>query len=235
MKKSILKFENFISNDYTNTYRTIIKTQHSRLVFLALSIDGDTCTIRECFYTDRNQGKSGMTRYASKPLKLKTFQFHMNLLLSVIETELDKKFYDVEFIQSDNAKLPLDQYLQLKSESAHKKYRFLIMVGNGDNFRELPMHLRTRLKNKLHRSIFVELSYYKNGQGVVEQCHYYDREYKRKNIKITPSLLTSCFFPYNCEGILNLLNHEICCDFTHMIVTTGIDIDSNKMPLCGAL
>ena len=37
------------------------------------------------------------------------------------------------------------------------------------------------------------------------------------------------------EGILNLLNHEICCDFTHMIVTEGIDIDSNKTPLCGAI
>lgn len=35
------------------------------------------------------------------------------------------------------------------------------------------------------------------------------------------------------EGILNLLNHEICCDFTHMIVTDGIDIHSNDMLLCG--
>lgn len=34
---------------------------------------------------------------------------------------------------------------------------------------------------------------------------------------------------------LNYLYHEICCDFTHMIVTDGIDIDSNDMPLCGAV
>ena len=41
---------------------------------------------------------------------------------------------------------------------------------------------------------------------------------------------------YNAEsGILNLINHEICCDFTHIIVTDGIDVDSNAAPLCGAI
>ena len=45
----------------------------------------------------------------------------------------------------------------------------------------------------------------------------------------------SCFFPYTQKGILNLPNHEICCDFTHIIVTGGIDIDSNTTPLCGAV
>lgn len=59
--------------------------------------------------------------------------------------------------------------------------------------------------------------------------------YNRKEIKVDPPMLTSCFFPYNQKEIINLLNHEICCDFPHMIVTDGIDIDSNRMPLCGAL
>lgn len=40
---------------------------------------------------------------------------------------------------------------------------------------------------------------------------------------------------YSVTGILDLLNNEICCDFTHMIVTEGIDIDSDTTPLCGAL
>ncbi len=48
-------------------------------------------------------------------------------------------------------------------------------------------------------------------------------------------MLTSCFFPYNQKEIINLLNYEICRDFNHMIVTDGIDIDSNRTPLCGAL
>lgn len=53
--------------------------------------------------------------------------------------------------------------------------------------------------------------------------------------KITPPMLTSCFFPYTQESILNLLNHEICCDFNHMIVTNGIDLDSSTAPLCGTI
>ena len=135
----------------------------------------------------------------------------------------------------DQADLPLDQYLKVKTEALQQKYHFLIMVGEGKNYNELPVHLRTRLKNRLHRSIFVELRYYKDGRGIVDQCYYYDRRYKRQDSKVTPPQLISCFFPYNQEGILNLLNHEICCNFTHMIVTEGIDIDSNKTPLCGAI
>ena len=49
------------------------------------------------------------------------------------------------------------------------------------------------------------------------------------------AMLISCFFPYTKDGILDLLNHEICCDFTHMLVTEGLDLDSNTAPLCGAI
>ena len=97
------------------------------------------------------------------------------------------------------------------------------------------MRLCTRLKNKMHRSVYVELAYYKDGNGVIEQCYYYDRTYKRKGLRVTPYLLTSCFFPYSHEGIINLLNHEICCDFTHMIVTDDIELASGSIPLCGAI
>lgn len=235
MKKSILKLEASRNNGYANAFRTIIKTQHGRLLFLSLEVNDSDCTITDCFYIDRNQGKDGAERYSSKPLKLQTFQCQADNLLSVIETELDKKFYGIEFSHTANADISLDQYLKSKSENALKKYRFLIMVGDGDIYNGLPMRLRTRLKNKLHRAIFVELAYYNNGNGVVKQCHYYDRKYKRQDIKVTPPLLTSCFFPYSHEGILNLLNHEICCDFSHMMVTDGIDLDSNTIPLCGAL
>lgn len=76
---------------------------------------------------------------------------------------------------------------------------------------------------------------YKNGNGVVQQCYYYDRRYRRQGRQVTPPQLISCFFPYSHQGILNLINHEICCDFTHMIVTDCIDLDSNTTPLCGAI
>ncbi len=235
MKRGILKLEEFTSNGLANRFRTIIKTQHGRVMFLSLEVNDSYCIITDCFYTDRNKGRVVSKRYSSKPLKLKTFQFSSDNLLSVIEAELDRKFYGVEFVRSDNADLSLNEYLQIKTDDSNNKYRFLIMVRDGYSYNGLPIRLRTRLKNNLHRSIFVELVYYKNGNGVVRQCHYYDRKYKRQCVKVTPSQLTSCFFLYNREGILNLLNHEICCDFTHIIVTDGIDFDSNTIPICGAL
>lgn len=235
MKRSILKFETCIVEGYTNTFRTIFKTRHGRVLFILVEIKGHDCKILDCFYIDRNQGKDGLDRYSSKPLKLQTFQCKEDDLLSVIEAELDKKFYGMEFVQTDQGEYSMDEYLQLKIESWHKKYSFLIMVGDGDKYNDLPVHLRTRLKNKLHRSIYIELEYYKDGNGVVQQCYYYDRTYRRQNVKVTPPQLISCFFPYSHQGILNLINHEICCDFTHMIVTDHIDLNSNTTPLCGAI
>lgn len=235
MKKSTLKLEEFMIIGLANTFRTIFKTQHGGILFLLLEVQDTNYTISDCFYIDRNQGRTGIERYRSKPLKLQTFCFPKDDLLLVIETELDKKFYGVEFTQDDHTSLPLEEYLRVKTDCANNKYRFLIMVGDGNSYNGLPVRLRTRLKNKLHRSIYVELAYYKDGNGVVKECHYYDRKYKRQDIQITPPMLTSCFFPYSKKDILNLLNHEICCDFTHMIVTDGIDLESNTMPLCGAL
>ena len=235
MKKSILTLESFTRSDHTNTYRTIIKTHHGRVMFLSIEVNGDDCTITDCFYTDRNQGRAGTARYSSKPLKLQTLQFPIDRLLSVIEVELDKKFYGMEFVEDDNADLPLDEYLQAKTNQTDRKYRFLVLVGDGDECNSLPVRLKTRLKNKLHRSIYVELEYYKDGNGVVKQCHYYDRCYKREDIKVTPPQFLTCFFPYTKKDILNLFNHELCCNFTHIIVTDGIDLDSNKTPICGAI
>lgn len=233
MQKSILKPES--SSDNPNVFRSIIKTRHGRILFLSLEINDSICTIRDCFYIDRNQGREGEARYKAKPKKLRTLQFPAENLLAVIEAELDKKFYGVEFVETGQTNLSLDEYLDFKASSPSRKYRFLIMVGGGDSYNGLPTLLRTRLKTKLHRSVYVELAYYKDGKGVVKQCCYYDRQYQRQDVKITPPMLISCFFPYTREGILNLLNHEICCDFTHIIVTDGIDIDSNTTPLCGAV
>ena len=99
----------------------------------------------------------------------------------------------------------------------------------------LPIRLRTRLKNKLHRAIYLDLACYKDGLGVVRQCSYYDRRYQQRAVPVTPPTLVSCFFPYAKEEILSLVNQEICCDFTHILVTEGIDLDSNPAPLCGAI
>ena len=42
---------------------------------------------------------------------------------------------------------------------------------------------------------------------------------------------------YGCRRFLcdDLFNHEICCDFTHMLVAEGLDPESSTAPLCGAI
>lgn len=234
MNPSILSLEPFGAAG-GSAYRTIFKNQHGRSLYLSLQIKGDYCTITNCFYTDRNQGRAGPTRYSARPKLLQTLRFPAKDLLKVIEKELDKHFYGVEFVESECSELSIEEYLQYKSDCAQHKYRFLIMVGEGESYNGLPVRLQTRLKTKLHRSVYVDLAYYKDGKGVVKDCHYYDRQYRRQNVKVTPPQLISCFFPYTQSGIMDLLNHEICCDFTHIIITSGIDIDSDTTPLCGAL
>lgn len=235
MKRSILKLEEVAGNGNPSSYRTIFKTKHGRVVFLALETDGVTCTITSCYYIDRPQGRGGEVHYTSKPKMLKTFCFPTRNLLSVIQTELDKQFYGVEYICTETSSFSDEAFIRAWKDNATRKYRFLVMVGDGEAYQGLPCRLRTRLKNKLHRAIYVELAYYKDGRGVVRQCYYYDRKYKRTDIKVTPPMLISCFFPYTKEGIIDLLNQELCCDFTHILVTEEIDPESNTTPLCGAL
>ena len=101
MQKSILRLES--SSDNPNVFRSIIKTRHGRVLFLSLEINDSICTIRDCFYIDRNQGREGEARYKAKPKKLRTLQFPVEDLLVVIEAELDKKFYGVEFVETGQA------------------------------------------------------------------------------------------------------------------------------------
>lgn len=233
MEQSILKLE--LWNQKDSSFRTVFKTKHGRTLFLSLKINGPDCTILDCFYTDRNQARTGEARYSARPKKLRTCRCSMEELLQVIETELDKHFYGITFEQSCQPGLSTEEYLQHKAEVTPRKYRFLIMTGDGEYCHGLPARLRTRLKTNLHRSVYVELAYYEDGRGVVRDCHYYDRKYKRQDVKITPPQLIHCFFPYSKTGILNLLNQELCCDFTHIIIADGIDLDSNTTPLCGAV
>lgn len=235
MKQSILQLEPCACSEHSNLYRTIFKTRHGRILYFELETINKRYIITNCYYIDRNQQKTGSQRYSTKPLKLQTFQFESDNLLQIIESELDKKFYEIQFIHTDLADLPPDQFIQAKLKNGLRKYQFLIMVGDGETYNGLPIHLRTRIKNKLHRSIYIELSYYKEGKGVVKQCNYYDRKYKRQDVIITPQTLVSCFFPYDREGILNLFNHELCCEFNHILITGEIDLDSNTTPLCGAV
>ncbi len=231
--KSILQLEN-VSED-NNVFRTIFKTKHGRIVYLSLATDNDYCTIIDCYYADRMQVNSESQHCSSRPKMLKSKLFPDDKLLNVISEELDKTFSRVEFVTNESSTLTQAEYIDNWKKSVDHPCRFLILVGDGRTYNGLPSRLRTRLKNKLHRSVYIELAFYKDDKGVVKQCCYYDRKYKRKGVKITPPMLLKCFFPYTKEGIIELINSELCCDFSHILISgdTDIDIDNNTTPLCG--
>ncbi len=115
MKQSILQLERCTCTEYSDTYRTIFKTKHGRILYLELSAVGENYVIKDCFYVDRNQNRTDAERYSAKPQMLKTVKFHRDDLLFIIEDELDKKFYGVQLVHTDQAEFPLDQYLKVKS------------------------------------------------------------------------------------------------------------------------
>ena len=233
MQPSILKMEIIAGN--CGVYQTIFKTRHGRVVYLALAVSHDSCVITQCFYVDRNQRRTGDDRYAHAPKKLQTMEFPIEKLLSVLENQLDKKFYQVEWMNDQTKALTFAEYMGFWKTQEQQKYRFLVMVGQGETYNGLPGRLRTRLKNRLHRSIYIDLAYRGGDEGVVNHCYYYDRRYSDPERCVTPPMLIRCFFSYTKEGILQLINHELYCNFTHMIVTDGIDLDDNITPLCGAI
>ena len=67
--------------------------------------------------------------------------------------------------------LGTEAYIRQWECLSNRKYRFLIMAGEGELRNGLPLRLRTRLKNKLHRSVYVKLEYYKDGKGIVKEWY----------------------------------------------------------------
>ena len=116
MKQSILTLE----NGSENSFRTIFKNRHGRVIYLEIEICEGFFIIKDCFYVDRNQGKSGNLRYAAKPRLLKTRSFSVDELLDVIATELDKRFYGVEFVSSKTSDLSIDDYIEAWSDNPNK-------------------------------------------------------------------------------------------------------------------
>lgn len=67
MHQSILHLEAFADSQSAGAYRTIFKTQHGRQIYLSVRVSSGICTVTDCFYTDRNEGRSGPKRRKSRP------------------------------------------------------------------------------------------------------------------------------------------------------------------------
>jgi hypothetical protein len=212
------------------SFRTIFKNRHGREIFLSVVKKEEEYFIDRCFYIDRKMGTE-----PSVPRKLKSLSGSFDGLLDVLEKELDRIFSAVEFVDDETCSLSDEEFIRAWHEK-NTKYEFLIMVGEGGIINGLPARLRTRLKSKLHRAIYLELAYYGNEKGVVKECFYYDRNCQKKGVKTTPPMLKTCFFNYEKKCILNFINNDLCCTFTHLlIVTDEIAFEYNLLPLCGSI
>lgn len=219
MKKSLLTLNKTGKNDW----QTVIKNNHGRQVYLKMSItDNKFVEIVEVFYIDR----PWKLESKSVPLKLTTKSCKLGDLQDVLENEIDKKFYGIEFV-NDGSVLSTEEYIESFLETK-RKYKFLILVESGNV-------LKTRLKNRTHREIYLEVNRDVK-KAVVAKCHYNDRVYKRDKSLITPAGLTSIYFDYSLEAILKIVNEELNCDFTDVIVTQDtFGFDKTKLPICGSI
>lgn len=205
----------------SGNFRSVIKTSHGRLIYLEISKDDDGVSVMECYYLDRKN--------FSVPKKLITTSFNFNEMLDVIAAELDRKYYGIE-ITDEFADLSRDEFIAIKLKNT--KYNFLIFVGEGELIAGIPSVIKTRFKNKIHRSIYLEMQYY-NGKGVITDCYYFDRKYKVKE-KVIPETLTTVFFDYNRLAILNIINNELNASFTHIIFVIDGSLDiNNEVAWCG--
>lgn len=218
MQKSILNLE-YAGNQ---SYQTVFKNNHGRKIYIRIKVSDSELVICSCLYVDRPM-RNG---FRSIPLKLKTMHCNnTNDLLKIMQSELDKKFYAITFSNEADVLSP-EEYVNSKL-SVKEKYKFLILISEDDK-------LKTRIKNRIHRSIYLEIKC-GNEYSIIQKCYYYDKAYK-KNIFITPAGLNTIFFEYTPQKILEIVNNELNCDFTDLIITNDtFGFDDNNIPICGSI
>ncbi len=224
MKKQNLKL---YATGNRDRWRTVIKSRHGRVIFMELSIQDDSCKINDCYYVDRLRGG----QYYAVPNKLITMECAVSSLLSIIASELDRAYFGIDYSRT-YSDLSNDEFISAMLSQMRRGYRFLIFTAEGEPVNHTFPVLKTRFKNKLHRSIYLEL-HTSSGKATVADCHYFDRKYHSPG-KAVPPMLSCIMFNYSRSGILRLVNEEFVCDFTDMLIISDGSIDINKpIPFCG--
>lgn len=221
--------------DGEETFRTIIKNSHGRKIYFAVIIlPTGYIKIADCWYIDRNIGKTGVQRKNSVPHMLKTTLVADECeLLEVIQNELDRKFSGVKFV-SRKATLRLSENEYVANYLLSDKPHFLIFIK--DKVTETTYELETVLKNKTHRTIYTKLLVTKDVCAVIE-CHYTDRLYKNNTRKVMPHTVYSAKFNFTKADILKFFNAELVCDFTDILLAenTFFRIENISKPICGSI
>ena len=209
MRKKTLKLYSTKKGDL----RAVFRTQHGRVIFLSVKND----IITDCYYIDR------MKRYV--PKKLVTRELSGTSLEAVLENELDCRVYGTE-VSEAYASLTDEEFISHIKADMNRKHNFLIMIKTGEI-------LETVIKNRNHRVIYIRITI-KGDMGVIEDCYYCDRTYKKRE-KVVPENLHSVYFYYSKGNVLNIINNELNNAFTDVILIEDSSINIDKRPLCGSI
>ena len=208
LKRSVLE----LYKSHDNDYQTVIKNNHSRLIYVKMSIVDNCCEIKSCFYIDREK--------RPVPKLFVTNQCGLDNLLTVIATELDKCFDSYQFVTSS----ALETEIFIKQFVDKEKYNILIMLQTDDV-------LKTIFKNRYHRAIYLEIDTSRE-KALIQKCKYCDK--RGEDVDVTPYNLTTIFFEFNNENLLSIVNKELEGGFTDVVITDNHTIVLDR-PICGSI
>lgn len=233
MKRKKIIFEKVgISSDY----RCLLKNQHGRKIYMKLKTENEKWIISECWYIDRNIGKTGDKRKSAIPLLWQTKEIDCNMeqLRYVLVEELDMTpFLEIDFVENiDTISMSLEEFIS--HHTADDKYRFLIMVQQKT---KRGVMLETVIKNKVHRRIYVQLSLQKEKNAyILEECYYSDRIYKLNKGKMPETVVDGNTKGIRREDIIQWFNEQLTCDFNSVLFVSPEDIKLDKRKaICGTL
>lgn len=220
----------------SSAYRCLLKNQHGRRIYIELNVNTDNIKILECWYCDRNIGKTGDKRKSAEPLLWKTKETDSNVknLKRVLVEELDMTpFGDISFIDNEDT-ISLTEEEFISRHTANDKYRFLILVQRKT---KKGVMLETVIKNKVHRRIYVNLSLQKEKNAyILDECYYSDRTYKLNERKMPETLVNGNTKGLQREDLIQWFNEQLTCDFNAVLFVSPEDIKLDKCKaICGTL
>ena len=233
MQRKRIKFEKVGTS---SAYRCLLKNQHGRKIYMKLKTENKKWIVSECWYIDRNIGKTGDKRKSAKPLLWQTKELDSNIenLKHLLVEELDMTpFLEIDFVENeDTIFLTTEEFIS--HHTAEDKYRFLILVQQNT---EKGVVLETVIKNKVHRKIYINLSLQKEKDAyILEECYYSDRMYKLNERKMPETVVDGNTKGLRRGDLIQWFNEQLTCDFNAVLFVSPeeIKIDTSKA-ICGTL
>lgn len=200
---------------------------------MELEVDLNKWRIAECWYYDRNIGRTGDKRKSAEPLLWQTKEIDSNIenLKHVLVEEFDiTPFLEIDFVENiDTISLSSEEYIS--HHTAEDRYRFLILIKSET---EQGIFLESVFKNKTHRRIYIKLALHKDKKAYIVSCHYCDRVYKQYEKKTPETLVEGYIKNTERNVILRWFNSQFTCDFNAVLFVSPDDIEINKnRAICG--